>query len=118
MERLIKLIDDGDPEVILAEDALVPKFNELLKYELVVIKEDRVFLTEKGKIAKARGLEYILQQEKLPKTSVKKTIAARISGKKYSINYLPMKLRMVHLLVLLLLLTMAFLYFYLPVAEN
>lgn len=118
MERLIKLIDEGDPEVILAEDALIPQFNELLKYDLIVIKDDRLFLTDKGQLAKIHGFEYVLEQEKLHKKSVKKVIGVRIGGRKYTTEDLRFKLGFVHLFALLLLLTMAVLYFYLPLAEN
>lgn len=118
LERLIKLIDEGDSEVILAEDALVPKFNELLKYDLVVIKEDRVFLTEKGQLAKIHGFEYIMEQEKLSKKSSKKALGIRIGGRNYTAADLRIKMRLVHMLALILLLTMVFLYFYLPLTEN
>lgn len=118
MERLIKLIDEGDPEVILAEDALVPKFNELLKYDLVVIKDDRVFLTEKGKTAKIHGFDYILEQEKLLKKPSNRPIGVRIGGRNYTATDLRVKIKFVYLLALLLLLTIVILYFYLPVAQN
>ena len=116
MERLIKLIDEGNPEVILAEEALVPKFNELLKYDLVVIKDDRVFLTEKGQTAKLHGFEYIIEQEKLTKKPTIKTPRVRIAGRMYSAGNI--KFKLVHFLALILLLTMAVLYFYIPMAEN
>lgn len=118
LERLIKLIDEGDAEVILAEDALVPKFNELLKYDLVVVKDDRVFLTEKGRLAKTHGFEYILAQERLPKKVSKRLPGIRLGGRNYTVADLRFKLNAVHLLILLLLLTMTVLYFYLPLTEN
>lgn len=118
MERLIKLIDEGDPEVILAEDLLIPQFNELLKYELVQIKDDRVFLTEKGHLAKVHGLEFMLEQEKLQKGAVKKAFAIRIGARNYTAADLRIKLGVMHILVLILLFTLALLYFYLPMAEN
>lgn len=114
MERLIKLIDEGDPEVILAEDSLVPKFNELLKYDLVVIKDDRVFLTEKGQTAKTHGFDYIIDQEKKVKKTSKKVQGIRVGDKMYTTANLGIKLRSIHLFALILLLTMAILYFYLP----
>ena len=118
LERLIKLIDEGDPEVILAEDSLVPKFNELLKYDLVVIKEDRVFLTEKGKLAKTHGFDYILEQEKLPKKSPKKALALRINGKIYSTASFSSRMGSVYLLALILLITLAYLFLFTPLAGN
>lgn len=114
MERLINLIDEGNPEIILAEDSLVPKFNELLKYDLVVIKDDRVYLTEKGKLAKTHGFEYVMKQGKVPKKSVKKAVGFRFDGRKYTAADLRIKMGFVRLLALLLLLSMVILYFYLP----
>lgn len=118
MERLITLIDEGDPEVILAEDALVPKFNELLKYDLVVIKDDRVFLTEKGKLAKSYGIDYIIGQEKLPKKVVKKAFAIRIGARNYSVENLRARMGSIYLLALILLITLVFLFLYNPLAVN
>lgn len=118
MERLIKLIDEGDPEVILAEDALVPKFNELLKYELVVIIDDRVFLTEKGKLAKSHGFDYIIEQEKLPKKVVKKAFAIRIGARNYTVENLKTRMGSIYILALILLLTLVFLFLYNPLAVN
>lgn len=116
MERLIKLIDEGDPEIILAEDALIPKFNELLKYDLVVIKDDRVFLTEKGKLAKVHGLEYILEQERLPKKRPGKVLSIRINGRNYSAPNLKSRMKSIYILALILLITLVFLFFYGPLA--
>lgn len=118
LERLIKLIDEGDPEVILAEDALVSKFNELLKHDLVVIKDDRVFLTEKGQTAKIHGFDFVIEQEKKFKKSTKKAPGVRVGGKMYTTANLGIKLRSIHLFALILLLTMALLYFYLPVTGS
>jgi len=114
LERLINLIDEGDPEVILAEDALVPKFNELLKYDLVVIKDDRVFLTEKGKTAKIHGIDYIIAQEKLPKKVIKKAFAIRFGGRNYTAANLRSGSVSIYILALILLITLVFLFFYNP----
>lgn len=59
-EKLITLIDKGDPVPILAEDSLVESFNELLKYGLIDIVNDRVILTAKGIEAKHKGLNQVL----------------------------------------------------------
>ena len=118
LERLITLIDEGDPEVILAEEALVPKFNELLKHDLVVIKDDRVFLTEKGKLAKAHGFDYIVEQQKLPQKIVKKAFAVRIGARNYTVENLKTRMGSIYILALILLLTLVFLYLYNPIAVN
>ena len=100
--------------MILAEDSLVPKFNELLKYDLIVIKDDRVFLTEKGQTAKLHGFDYIIDQEKKNRKSSKKAPGVRIGSKMYTTANLGVKMRSIHFLALILLLMMAILYFYLP----
>jgi hypothetical protein len=64
MERLLKIIEKGDPEEILSEENLYPKFNELLKYGFVEIKDDKVFLTAKGELAKLEGVEQAVRREK------------------------------------------------------
>lgn len=64
MERLLNLIEKGDPGEILSEENLYPKFNELLKYGFVVIKDDKVFLTAKGELAKFEGVEQAIRKEK------------------------------------------------------
>jgi hypothetical protein len=47
-ENLLKLIATGNPVSILQEPDLIPKFNELLKQELIEVREDKVVLTKKG----------------------------------------------------------------------
>ncbi len=64
MERLLKIIEKGDPGEILSEENLYPKFNELLKYGFVEIKDEKVFLTPKGKLAKLEGVEQAVRREK------------------------------------------------------
>lgn len=65
MHRLIDLIEEGDPNKILSEEDLFPKFNELVKYNLVVLKDEKVFLTKKGIQAKNEGVDLFIQKEKL-----------------------------------------------------
>lgn len=64
MDRLLKLIEEGDPDVILSEEQLIPRFNELMKYDLVTLKDDKVYLTEKGKEAKREGVDKIIKRER------------------------------------------------------
>lgn len=64
MEKLLDLIEEGDPDKILSEEELFPKFNQLVKYNLVVLKEDKVFLTEKGIQAKKEGVDSFIKKEK------------------------------------------------------
>lgn len=64
-EKIIGLIQKGDPIPILAEDSLVEIFNELLKFNLIDIIEDRVVLTSKGEEAKNIGLEKVVNELKI-----------------------------------------------------
>ena len=64
MNKLLDLIEEGDPDKILSEEELFPKFNQLVKYGLVVLKDDKVFLTEKGIQAKNEGVDSFIQKEK------------------------------------------------------
>lgn len=65
MDKLLDLIEEGDPDKILSEEELFPKFNQLVKYGLVVLKDDKVFLTEKGIQAKNEGVDSFIKKEKL-----------------------------------------------------
>ena len=62
MEKIIELIDKGDCLSILAEDSLQENFNELLKYRLIDIVDDKVVLTRKGEEAKTVGFEKVIAQ--------------------------------------------------------
>ncbi|UJH92463.1 hypothetical protein LZ575_08185 [Antarcticibacterium sp. 1MA-6-2] len=64
MDRLLKLIEEGEADVILSEEKLIPRFNELMKHDLVTLKDEKVFLTEKGKKAKVEGVDKIINREK------------------------------------------------------
>lgn len=64
-QKIIELIDDGDPLPILAEDSLVENFNEFLKYELIDIVDDKVILTPRGKEAKILGIDKVIAELKV-----------------------------------------------------
>ncbi len=89
MNRLLELIDEGDADAILSEDELISRFNELLKYELIAVEYEKVYLTEKGKEAKNKGVEAIINQEKhavfpgsYTNNNLKKDTAIRFSNKR------------------------------------
>ncbi|CAM4293700.1 hypothetical protein [Gillisia limnaea] len=65
MDKLIDLIEKGDADKILSEEDLFPKFNRLVKYGLVVLKDEKVFLTEKGIQGKKEGVEAFIKKEEL-----------------------------------------------------
>lgn len=64
MDRLLKLIEEGDTEAILSEKELVPEFNELLKYDLIYLKDEKIYLTEEGKAAKIEGVDVVISRKK------------------------------------------------------
>ncbi|MFO8147242.1 MAG: hypothetical protein ACQEWG_10370 [Bacteroidota bacterium] len=64
MDRLIDLIEEGDPSKILSEEDLFTRFNELVRYGLVVLEDEKVFLTKKGIQAKKEGVELFIKREK------------------------------------------------------
>lgn len=61
-EKIIELIDNGDPLPILAEDSIKENFNILFKHQLIDFTEGKVSLTEKGKIAKVMGMERFISE--------------------------------------------------------
>lgn len=66
-DELLQIIEGGDPARILSEDDLVQRLNFLLKYQLVTITEDRIYLTEKGREARIKGINSIIGAEDLNK---------------------------------------------------
>lgn len=63
-ERIIRLIEEGDPIPLLADTGVVDCFNELLRYELIDIVNEKVILTQKGEQAKTVGLDQFLHDLK------------------------------------------------------
>lgn len=74
IEKIIELIDKGDPVPILAEDSLVEKLNELLRHDLIDIVNDKIILTPKGQEARNGGLDrvvaYLQNEEELKEFSL------------------------------------------------
>lgn len=64
MDKLLILIEEGDSGKILSEKDLNSKLNELNKYGLVEIKDDKIFLTAKGKAAMKDGVDLLIRKEK------------------------------------------------------
>ena len=108
MDRLLKLIEEGDPAVILSEERLIPRFNELMKYDLVELKDERVFLTEKGKEAKREGVEKIIKREK--NAQLQNSLLANSIGKKQAVVLPENRKRKFWMISLLLLILLAVVY--------
>lgn len=64
MDNLLSLIENGENDLILSDPNYLFKLNELIKYELVMICNESIILTEKGKEAQKIGIEKVLKQEK------------------------------------------------------
>lgn len=62
MDKLLILIEEGDSGKILSEENFYPRFNELLKYGLVEIKEDKIYLTAQGIEAKKNGVDFAIRK--------------------------------------------------------
>lgn len=67
MDKTLKLIESGEYDLILADNELYPKLNELIKHELVVVHNERLILTEKGIEAQKLGVEKVVKREKVKK---------------------------------------------------
>lgn len=70
-DRLLKLIEEGDADTILSQENMQNSFSELIKYELIVVKNDKVFLTELGAVARVVGVQKVLNEVKEKKVAVK-----------------------------------------------
>lgn len=62
-DELLQIIEGGDPTKILSEDDLVQRLNFLLKHKLINITEDKIRLTEKGKDARTKGIQKIIEEK-------------------------------------------------------
>lgn len=62
LDTLLKLIEEGNEEKILAEKDLIKAFNKLCKYNLVEIREEGIFLTPDGKKARLEGAAKVIRE--------------------------------------------------------
>lgn len=61
-DELLNLIESDEVFTILSEEN-IPGFNKLVKYELISIKDDTVYLTDLGKEAQIHGVENVLARK-------------------------------------------------------
>ena len=61
-DKLLQIIEDGDAVDILAED-YAASLNELMKFELIEIHNEKLQLTEKGRQAKLKGVKDFMAPE-------------------------------------------------------
>ena len=61
-DKLLQIIEDGDAVDILAED-YAASLNELMKFELIEIHNEKLQLTDKGRQAKLKGVKDFMAPE-------------------------------------------------------
>lgn len=61
--KLLRHIEDGDP-IVLSETAMTNSFIHLLKHRLLILRDNRIFLTEKGKAVKENILKKLAEHQK------------------------------------------------------
>lgn len=61
-DKLLQIIEDGDAVDILAED-YAASLNELMKFELIEIHNEKLQLTDKGRQAKLKGVKDFMSPE-------------------------------------------------------
>lgn len=94
--KLLKLVQDSDTTKILTDENLKKSLNDLMKYELIDIKNEKIYITERGKRAQREGLNAVIADlGEPPQLTIKKI---RVSQYKYN-TYL----KNIGLLVLVLL---------------
>jgi len=90
-EEMLHLIESGDMVELLSEENM-KGFNDLIKYELIVVKDDKIFLSDLGREAKLMGVKHTVARQRI------QIIAANIpSG-------IPLKISKLYLIISLLLL--------------
>lgn len=67
MVRILKFIDAGDQDVILDEKERIKQLEILVKYDMISLKDKKLFLTKKGGIAKITGMDVFLEEFPLNK---------------------------------------------------
>lgn len=100
-DDLLRLIEDGNAEIILSPEN-ARGFNELIKYELICLKNEKICLTELGKKAKSEGAAQVLSEIKA-KTLLSKSAGSEPKNFKKLI-FLTSVLLLVSLLIIIYLL--------------
>lgn len=73
-EDLLNLIEKEDVFNILCDENM-EGFNELMKHELIAVKDDKVYLTPLGKEALDNGVKNVISQKNKLKTAPRLTTA-------------------------------------------
>lgn len=69
LEKLLRFIASGDQDVILEQKGMPKHLEVLVDYEMVSVKDNRLFLTKKGGIALRTGMDVFLEEFPLNKAT-------------------------------------------------
>lgn len=67
-DKLLRHIEDGDP-IVFSETDMTNSFIHLLKHRMLVLKDNRIFLTDKGKAVKENILQGLIENNQQEMTS-------------------------------------------------
>jgi predicted transcriptional regulator len=85
-DKLLKLIQKGDAEMLLAEGDLGKGFNKLIQLDLISIEEGEVRITARGEEALEKGVDHLISQpveapEVLPVTTKSPVLKSQFQRK-------------------------------------
>lgn len=100
-DKLLKLIDEGDANSILSEENMQKSFSKLLKYELIIVKDDKILLTDLGVMARLIGVQKVINEQKEKKIIVDAAAPVAFPKKVRSSNALYYILLLLGLLAIL-----------------
>ena len=104
-EEMLHLIECGDIVELLSEENM-KGFNDLIKYELIVVKDDKIYLSELGKEAKLNGVKNTVARQRV------KILAANIPSR------IPLRISKLYLIISLLSLLLALLFLIFNIVES
>ena len=62
-DKMLRYIEDGD-RIVFSEAAMTSSVIHLLKHRLLILRDNRIFLTEKGKAVKENILQGLMEHHK------------------------------------------------------
>lgn len=91
LEELLNLIESEDVFALLSEENL-EGLNQLMKYELITIKDEKVYLTQLGKEAQVHGVKNIIARRNVEKVVAEIPVKIHFKARKdymlYSLLFL------------------------------
>lgn len=64
IEKILKMIEQGDTVLLLAEISLKESLDELFKHGIVEVLDDKLVVTERGLEVRAKGIEKVLEESR------------------------------------------------------